>query len=54
MIVKTNLEAAEEAAKQMRLRNLSGIIIIDFIDMVQEESRNILTKTLKAAVEKTG
>ena len=52
MILKTNLEAAEEAAKQMRLRNLSGIIIIDFIDMVQEESRNILTKTLKAAVEK--
>lgn len=52
MILKTNLEAAEEAAKQMRLRNLSGIIIIDFIDMVQEESRNVLTKTLKAAVEK--
>lgn len=52
MILKTNLEAAEEAARQMRLRNLSGIIIIDFIDMVQTESRNVLTKALKEAVEK--
>ena len=36
-ILKTNLEAAEEIAKQLRLRNLSGIIIIDFIDMMEEE-----------------
>lgn len=52
IIYKTNLEAAEEAAKQMRLRNLSGIIIIDFIDMVQEEHRIQLTKALTAAVAK--
>lgn len=52
IIYKTNLEAAEEAAKQMRLRNLSGIIIIDFIDMVQEEHRIQLTKALSAAVAK--
>lgn len=49
---KTNLEAAEEAAKQMRLRNLSGIIIIDFVDMVHEEDRQLVTKTLEAAVAK--
>ena len=51
MILKTNLEAAAEAAKQMRLRNLSGIIIIDFIDMVQEEHKKRLTKALEEAVE---
>lgn len=41
-ILKINLEAAKEAAKQIRLRNLSGIIIIDFINMESEEA----TKTL--------
>ena len=34
---KTNLEAAAEIAFQLRLRNLSGIIIVDFIDMKEEE-----------------
>ncbi len=52
VIYKTNLEAAKEAARQMRLRNLSGIIIIDFIDMVQERHRIELTKELTAAVAK--
>lgn len=51
-IRKTNLEAAEEAARQMRLRNLSGIIIIDFVDMVHEENRQMVTKTLETAVSK--
>ncbi len=51
-ILKTNLEAAEEAAKQMRLRNLSGIIIIDFIDMVSEEAQKEVTRRLEAAVRK--
>lgn len=51
-IRKTNLEAAEEAARQMRLRNLSGIIIIDFVDMVREEDRMLVTKALEAAVAK--
>ena len=36
--LKTNLEAAEEVARQLRLRDLAGLIVIDFIDM--EESRN--------------
>ncbi len=51
-ILKTNLEAAKEVAKQMRLRNLSGIIIIDFIDMVSKEYKQILQKTLEEAVSK--
>lgn len=37
--LKVNLEAAEEIARQIRLRNLSGIIIVDFINMKEEESR---------------
>ena len=51
-ILKTNLEAAEEAAKQMRLRNLSGIIIIDFIDMADSNAQKEVTKKLEAAVKK--
>lgn len=51
-ILRTNLEAAEEAAKQMRLRNLSGIIIIDFIDMASAEAQKEVTRTLEAAVKK--
>ena len=49
-ILKINLEAAEEIGKQLRLRNLSGIIIIDFIDMWEEKSRILLFKHLKAVV----
>lgn len=55
---RINLEAAEEIAAQIRLRNLSGIIIIDFINMETEEHRTELLKTLwrLAAVDpvKTG
>lgn len=51
-ILRTNLEAAEEAAKQMRLRNLSGIIIIDFIDMVDQDAQKEVTRRLEAAVKK--
>ncbi len=38
-IFKTNLEAAQAIARQLRLRNLGGIIIVDFIDMVREDHR---------------
>jgi len=38
-ILKTNLEAAKEIAWQLRLRNIGGIIIVDFIDMAKEENR---------------
>ncbi len=45
-ILKINTEAAKEAARQLSLRNLSGIIIIDFIDMESEEDRDMLMKIL--------
>ena len=46
-----NLEAAKEVARQLRLRNLSGIIIVDFIDMDAAEDRALLMETLKSAVK---
>lgn len=51
-ILKTNLEAADEIARQLRLRNLNGMIIVDFIDMKTEENRKILQKHLEEAVAK--
>lgn len=48
--LKINLEAAEEIAHQLRLRNLSGIIIIDFIDMKSEQDNDTLMKSLRAYV----
>jgi len=50
--LQTNMEAADEICRQIRLRNLGGIIIIDFIDMVMKESKKKLLKYLyKAAKE---
>lgn len=48
-IFKINLEAAQEIARQIRLRNLSGIIIVDFIDMEPGEKRELLLKALSEA-----
>jgi ribonuclease G len=45
-IFRTNLEAAASIARQLRLRNLGGIIIIDFIDMTEEEHRRQVLQTL--------
>jgi len=49
-ILKTNLEAAEAIARQLRLRNLGGIIIIDFIDMDDEEHKQRVLQTLQQAL----
>ncbi|MCR5727390.1 MAG: ribonuclease E/G [Lachnospiraceae bacterium] len=49
---KVNCEAAEEIAAQMRLRNLSGIIIVDFIDMKKEEHRKQLLTKLREEIAK--
>lgn len=49
---QTNLEAAGEIAAQMRLRNLSGIIIIDFIDMEEQNKKEELLKSLKKFTSK--
>lgn len=49
-IYKTNLEAASALARQLRIRNLGGIIIVDFIDMQDEEHRTQLHSTLEKAL----
>lgn len=46
-IFKTNLEATQAIARQLRLRNLGGIIIIDFIDMTREEHQNAVLAELR-------
>src|SRR5262245_34440359 len=45
--LKTNLEAADEAARQMRLRDLAGLIVLDFIDMEENKNDRIVEKKLK-------
>ena len=45
--LKTNLEAAEEVARQMRLRDLAGLVVIDFIDMDERRNNNAVEKRLK-------
>ena len=49
-VFKTNLEAARTIARQLRLRNLGGIIIIDFIDMEKDAHRNAVLAELQKAV----
>ena len=49
-IVETNCEAAVEIARQLRLRDLSGIIIIDFIDMEEKEDKETVLATLREAL----
>ena len=49
---KTNVEAAAEAARQIRLRNLSGIMVIDFIDMLDEKNKNEVLETLRAILKR--
>jgi ribonuclease G len=51
-IFKTNLEAAQCIARQLRLRNLGGIIIIDFIDMAEADQRTAVLEELQKAVAK--
>ncbi len=50
-ITKTNLEAAEEAVRQLRLRDIGGIIVIDFIDMARARNRDAVLKTLRKALD---
>ena len=49
-VFKTNLEAAHAIARQLRLRNLGGIIVIDFIDMVSDEHREAVLAELRRAL----
>jgi ribonuclease G len=49
-VYRTNLEAAQSAARHLRLRNLGGIIIIDFIDMVDEEHKRQVIRQLEKSL----
>jgi ribonuclease G len=51
-ILKTNVEAVSEVVRQLRLRNIGGIIIIDFIDMEAEDNRNRVYSDLSFALQK--
>ncbi|KMP10912.1 ribonuclease G [Candidatus Nitromaritima sp. SCGC AAA799-C22] len=50
-ILKTNLEAVKEVVYQLRLRNIGGIIIVDFIDMAREESKEVIWNALIQALK---
>ena len=49
-VFRNNLEAAEEVARQLRLRDIGGIIVIDFVDMDVKKHRDEVLKTFKAAL----
>jgi ribonuclease G len=50
-ITKTNLEAAQEVVRQLRLRDIGGIIVIDFIDMARARNRDTVLKTLRKSLD---
>jgi ribonuclease G len=50
-ITKTNLEAAAEVVNQLRLRDIGGIIVIDFIDMARARNRDAVMKTLRKSLD---
>jgi ribonuclease G len=50
-ITKTNLEAADQVVRQLRLRDIGGIIVIDFIDMARARNREAVLKTLRKALD---
>jgi ribonuclease G len=51
-VLQTNLEAAEEIARQLRLRDLGGIVVVDFIDMELPDSKRRVLEALEAALAK--
>jgi ribonuclease G len=53
-IFKTNLEATQAIARQLRLRNLGGIIMLDFIDMTDEEHKQQVLQALESSLERSG
>ena len=54
-VVNTNLEASKEVARQLRLRDIGGIIVVDFIDMLLEKNKKQVEDTMNEAlaVDKT-
>jgi ribonuclease G len=51
-ITKVNIEAAEEAVRQLRLRDIGGIIVIDFIDMARSRNRESVLKTMRKELDR--
>jgi len=51
-ILETNLDACHEIAKQLRLRDIGGLVLIDFIDMDSDEDRDLVTAEFKKAIRK--
>jgi ribonuclease G len=53
-LFETNCEAAKEIARQIRLRDISGIIVIDFIDMEGQENKDALVELLRSCLKNDG
>ena len=51
-VLKTNLEAVQEIARQIRLRNIGGIIVVDFIDMDDPEAKNQVVTALEEQLKR--
>jgi ribonuclease G len=51
-ILQVNLESADEVARQLRLRNVGGLVVIDFIDMKAKKDQNAVYRTLKEALKR--
>ncbi len=49
--LNTNMEAAKELARQLRLRDIGGIVVVDFIDMRSADNRRLISKTMQDAME---
>lgn len=52
MIVETNIEAAQEVARQLRLRNIGGLVVVDFIDMRHRRDQNAVYRAMKERLKK--
>ena len=52
MILETNVEAAQEVARQLRLRNIGGLVVVDFIDMRHRKDQQTVYKTMKDRLKK--
>lgn len=52
LLLQTNLEAAEEVARQLRLRNMGGLVVVDFIDMKQRRDQQLVYKTMLDRVKR--
>ena len=52
MILETNIEAAEEVARQLRLRNIGGLVVVDFIDMRHRRDQNAVYRAMRERLKK--